>query len=66
MAERHFVILRVVGKVPAMAGCEKCGRKFFTPPGLVRDEQKATQYLLNKFDQHECKAETMKLRATPY
>jgi hypothetical protein len=35
-AERKFVILRHQGKVPAMAGCAKCQRKFFTlPPFLV-------------------------------
>ena len=61
MAERHFVILRVVGKIPAMAGCEKCGRKFFTPNALVRDEIGATHYLLDKFDRHECKPATKKL-----
>jgi hypothetical protein len=31
MAERNFVVLRYEGKVPAMSGCEKCKRKFFTP-----------------------------------
>ena len=32
MAERDFVILRHQGKVPVMASCVKCQRKFFTPP----------------------------------
>ena len=34
MAERDFVILRYQGKVPAMASCVGCQRKFFTPTTL--------------------------------
>jgi hypothetical protein len=31
MVERSFVVLRYEGKVPTMASCTKCQRKFFTP-----------------------------------
>src|SRR6266576_1579694 len=35
-SERGFVILRYDGKVPAMASCGKCGRKFFTLATFAR------------------------------
>ena len=54
MAERNFVVLRYEGKVPAMAGCEKCKRKFFTPATYARDAVGAQEYLLSKFDHHNC------------
>jgi len=56
-AERKFVILRYQGKVPAMAGCAKCQRKFFTPSTLSRDPLGAEWYLLSKFDLHRCTGE---------
>jgi hypothetical protein len=31
MTDRSFVVLNYQGKVPAMASCAKCQRKFFTP-----------------------------------
>jgi hypothetical protein len=37
MAERQFVILRYVSKVPAMTSCAKCQRKFFTPAPFASD-----------------------------
>jgi hypothetical protein len=54
MAERDFVILRFQGKVPAMASCAKCQRKFFTPTTYSRDPAGAEEYLLSKFDRHDC------------
>lgn len=54
MAERDFVILRSQGKVPAMASCAKCQRKFFTPTAYSRDPVGAQDYLLSKFDRHDC------------
>ena len=51
-AERKFVILRHQGNVPAMAGCAKCQRKFFTPSTFSRDALGAVWYLLSKFDLH--------------
>jgi hypothetical protein len=57
VAERKFVILRYQGKVPAMAGCAKCQRKFFTPSTLSSDLLGAEGYLLSKFDLHRCTGE---------
>jgi hypothetical protein len=54
MAERDFVILRYQGKVPTMASCAKCQRKFFTPATYSRDPLGATEYLLGKFGRHDC------------
>jgi hypothetical protein len=53
MAERSFVIVRYVGKVPAMAACTKCQRKFFTPATHARDAVGADEYLRRKYDLHE-------------
>jgi hypothetical protein len=53
-AERKFVILRYQGKVPTMAGCAKCQRKFFTPFSFSLDPLGAEWYLLSKFDLHRC------------
>jgi hypothetical protein len=52
MPERDFVILRHQGKVPAMASCAKCLRKFFTPTTYSRDPVGAEEYLLSKFDRN--------------
>ncbi len=52
--DRHFLILRYEGKVPALASCSKCERKFFTPPMLMRDASAAEEYLGRKFDVHGC------------
>ena len=62
MAERNFIVLRYQGKAaPAMASCTKCERKFFTPNTYSRDPLGAEEYLLGKFDRHEC-AEEPKIR----
>ena len=55
MAERNFIVLRYEGNVPAMAGCEKCKRKFFTPGTYSHDAFGAQEYLFSKFDHHNCK-----------
>ncbi len=55
--DRRFVILRYEGKVPALASCGRCERKFFTPTTLARDVVGAEEYLGRKFEVHEC-AET--------
>ena len=52
--ERHFVIVRYEGKVPVMASCTSCQRKFFTPATFARDASGAEQYLGQKFDVHDC------------
>jgi hypothetical protein len=55
MAERKFIVLKYYErKVPAMAGCEKCKRKFFTPATYSRDAVGAQEYLFSKFDYHKC------------
>jgi hypothetical protein len=54
MAERDFVILRHQGTVPMMGSCAKCQLKFFTPNTYSRDPVGAREYLLGKFDRHEC------------
>jgi hypothetical protein len=50
----QFVILKRLGTVPLMAGCAECGRKFFTPPELLKDAVGAGNYLRRKFDSHDC------------
>jgi hypothetical protein len=54
MAEREFAILKYERKVPAMAGCAKCQRKFFTPDTYYGDAIGAERYLLSKFNEHRC------------
>jgi len=52
--DSRFVIVRYEGKVPAMASCSKCERKFFTPVTFARDAVGAENYLRQKFDLHVC------------
>ena len=54
MTERRFVVLRCEGKVPAMALCTNCQRKFFTPAAFAVDAVGAECYLIHKFDLHRC------------
>jgi hypothetical protein len=54
MAERKFVVLKYEGKVPVIAGCEKCKLKFFTPVDYFGDAAGALEYLFVKFDHHSC------------
>jgi hypothetical protein len=52
---RHLVIVRYERKVPVMASCSNCERKFFTPTLMFeRDAVGAEQYLAHKFDMHRC------------
>jgi len=60
MAERNFIVLRYEDKVPAMAGCAKCQRKFFTPATYSHDAAGAQEYLFSKFDHHECEGKPKK------
>jgi hypothetical protein len=57
-AERAFVILKHVNKIPSLAACSKCQRKFFTPNSYYNDRIGAEQYLQEKFDLHRCEQET--------
>lgn len=52
--DSRFVVVRYEGKVPAMASCAKCERKFFTPATFFRDSVGAEEYLGQKFDVHVC------------
>jgi hypothetical protein len=61
MPERKIQILRHDGKVPALASCTKCQRKFFTPASYFNDPFGAREYLQGKFDQHECAGEPRRL-----
>jgi len=54
MAERRFLILNYANKVPSMASCTKCQRKFFTPNTYFEDSIGAEQYLAEKFAAHDC------------
>ena len=53
-SERRFVILRYDGRVPAMASCAQCERKFFTPATFARNAIGAEEYLEQKFNAHHC------------
>jgi hypothetical protein len=53
--EREFKILVYVDKVPSMASCTKCHRKFFTPRWTFpHDPRGAELYLMERFMQHRC------------
>jgi hypothetical protein len=56
---REFVVLRSAGKVPMMAACTRCGRKFFTPSTVKRDVLAAQAYLEEKFARHACLVERL-------
>jgi hypothetical protein len=58
MADHTFVILKYTDKIPSMASCTKCQRKFFVPTSLGSDPGLAEQYLLEKFARHTCPNET--------
>jgi hypothetical protein len=59
-AERNYIVLKYQGKVPAMAGCEKCQRKFFTPASYSRDAAGAHEHLPSQFNQNECEEKPKK------
>jgi hypothetical protein len=52
--DSRFIIVRYEGKVPKMASCARCERKFFTPSTFFRDAVGAEEYLGQKFDLHVC------------
>lgn len=52
--ERCLVILRYERKIPVMASCARCERKFFTPTTFTRDAIAAEQYLAQRFNVHKC------------
>jgi hypothetical protein len=52
--DRRFIILRYEDRVPVLASCAQCERKFFTPPTLARNAVGAEEYLGQKFDVHQC------------
>ena len=52
--DRRLIIVRYEGKVPAMASCTNCQRKFFTPTAPASDAVGAEEYLGRKFDTHDC------------
>lgn len=54
MAEHNFIFLKYEGKGSAMAGCEKCQRKFLTTAVYSRDAVGAQDYLFSKLDRHDC------------
>jgi hypothetical protein len=58
MAERKFIVLKYEDRVPMMAGCENCKRKFFTTVDYFGDAAGALEYLFNKFDHHRCEETT--------
>jgi hypothetical protein len=52
--ESGFSILQYRGKIPALAVCTRCQLKFFTPPKLIADSEKAQDYLWGKYEAHQC------------
>jgi hypothetical protein len=51
----YFKILAYVNKVPSLATCTQCEKKFFTPSGVFqRDRLGAEDYLREKFAKHQC------------
>ena len=56
--ERSFVVLKHVNKIPSLAACSNCQRKFFTPNSYYNDRVGAEMYLQDKFDRHQCHQET--------
>ncbi len=51
---RSLLILKYKDRVPIVASCTACHRKFFTTATLLHDPHRAEQYLLEMFDQHQC------------
>ncbi len=53
-SQRSLIILKYKDKVPILAACTVCRHKFFTAAHLLHDSRGAEQYLLKKFDVHQC------------
>jgi hypothetical protein len=51
---RSLAILKYKDRVPLVASCTACHRKFFTIASLLHDPRQAEQYLLEMFDRHQC------------
>jgi hypothetical protein len=47
-----MLILRYEGRVPVVASCTKCERKFFLPTTFTRDAIEAEAYLGQRFATH--------------
>jgi hypothetical protein len=62
MGERLLVILKRSGKTPAMAMCDRCHLKFFTPRELTHKPEEAEIYLREKFKWHECEKAGLKTK----
>jgi hypothetical protein len=60
--ERSFVILKYKNKVPTMAACARCQRKFFTLDSYYNDHIDAAEYLRGKFDEHTCEGDKPRRR----
>ena len=56
--ETEFSILKVEKNTPMIAGCKACGVKFFTPTAMKGDPVCAKNYLLNKYEHHDCPTKT--------
>ena len=56
--EIGFSILKYSGKTPVVAVCVCCRLKFFTPSELLRDSQRAGDYLWEKYRDHRCATAT--------
>ena len=54
--------MKVMFKVPTMAGCTNCQLKFFTPEEYASDSVGAEQYLRLKFSEHKCQEEQARRR----
>jgi hypothetical protein len=62
--ETTFKILVYADKVPAMASCTRCQRKFFTTRDSFRgDPVGAEEYLRDRFVRHECPKELRSIRS---
>jgi len=57
--QRYLVMLRYQGRVPVMASCAKCERKFFVPNTFSRDAVAGEDYLRQRFDMHRCEEQEM-------
>ena len=49
-----MLILRYEGRVPVMASCAKCERRFFLPTPFTRDAIEGEAYLGQRFAAHRC------------
>jgi hypothetical protein len=57
MTDPRFRIMQRQDQIPIMAGCSKCGEKFFTPSSLRGNGSMAEFYLMDKFKAHSCRTD---------